>query len=151
MLDKLWLIPLLPLLGFLLNGLLGKRAGHTFVSIVGPLSSLLAAIAGTVPVFQYHALNPTGERYVDVVSNWISDGGIGIDRAFQLAPLAVVMLMGVTWVGVSIHLYSAAYMAHEEGHWRYFAVLKIFLAEMVVLVLGSNFLLMFVGWEGASL
>src|SRR5256885_250192 len=151
MLDKLWLIPLLPFLGFLLNGLFGKRAGHTFVSIVGPLTSLLAAIAGTVAVFQYHALHPTGERYVDVVYNWISSGGIGADVAFQLDPLAIVMLMVVTWVGFLIHLYSVGYMGHEEGYWRYFAYLNLFLAEMLVLVLGSSYLLMFVGWEGVGL
>jgi NADH-quinone oxidoreductase subunit L len=151
MLDKLWLIPLLPFLGFLLNGLFGKRAGHTFVSIVGPLTSLLAAIAGTVAVFQYHALYPTGERYLDVVYNWISSGGIGADVAFQLDPLAIVMLMVVTWVGFLIHLYSVGYMAHEEGYWRYFAYLNFFLAEMLVLVLGSSYLLMFVGWEGVGL
>src|SRR5438874_9060107 len=151
MLDKLWLIPLLPFLGFLLNGLFGKRAGHTFVSIVGPLTSLLAAIAGTVAVFQYHALNPTGERYVNVVYNWMSSGGIGTDLAFQLDPLAIVMLMVVTWIGYLIHLYSVGYMAHEERYWRYFAYLNLCLAEMLVLVLGSSYLVMFVGWEGVGL
>ncbi len=151
MLDKLWLIPLLPFLGFVLNGLFGKRAGHTFVSIVGPLTSLLAAIAGTVAVFQYHALYPTGERYVDVVYNWISSGGIGADLAFQLDPLAIVMLLVVTWVGFLIHLYSVGYMGHEEGYGRYFSYLNLFLAEMLVLVLGSSYLVMFVGWEGVGL
>jgi NADH-quinone oxidoreductase subunit L len=151
MLDKLWLIPLLPLIGFLLNGLFGKRAGHTFVSIVGTLSSLLAAIAGTVAVFQYHAQNPTGERYINVVYDWISSGGVGASVAFQLDPLSIVMLMVVTWVGFLIHLYSIGYMGHEEGYGRYFAYLNLFLAEMLVLVLGSSYLLMFVGWEGVGL
>src|SRR5258706_10093517 len=151
MLDKLWLIPLLPFLGFLLNGLFGKRAGHTFVSIVGPLMSLLAAIAGTVAVFQYHGAYPTGERHLNVVYNWISSGGVGTDVAFQLDPLAIVMLLVVTWVGFLIHLYSVSYMGHEEGYWRYFSYLNLFLAEMLVLVLGSSYLLMFVGWEGVGL
>jgi NADH-quinone oxidoreductase subunit L len=151
MLDKLWLIPLLPFLGFLLNGLLGKRAGHRFVSIVGPASSLLAAIAGTVAVFQYHGTYPNGDRHLNVVYNWISSGGIGTDLAFQLDPLSIVMLLVVTWVGFLIHLYSVGYMGHEEGYWRYFAYLNLFLAEMLVLVLGSTYLVMFVGWEGVGL
>jgi NADH-quinone oxidoreductase subunit L len=151
MLDKLWLIPLFPFLGFLLNGLFGKRAGKTFVTLVGPAASLLAALAGTAAVMQYRAAYPTGERYVDVVYNWISSGGIGTDLAFQLDPLSIVMLMVVTWIGFLIHLYSVGYMAHEEGYWRYFAYLNLFLAEMLVLILGSSYLVMFVGWEGVGL
>src|ERR1700737_949621 len=151
LLTHLWIIPALPLVGFLLNGLFGKRAGQTFVSIVGPFSSLLSAIAGTIAVFQYHAAYPHGQRYVNVVYNWISSGGIGADLAFQLDPLSVVMLMVVTWVGTLIHLYSVGYMAHEEGYWRYFSYLNLFLAEMLVLVLGSSYLVMFVGWEGVGL
>jgi NADH-quinone oxidoreductase subunit L len=151
MLNHLWIIPALPLLGFLLNGLLGKRLGNAFVSIVGPLTSFLAAVAGTVAVFQYHHQYPKGQRYVDVVYNWISSGGVGADLAFQLDPLSIVMLLVVTWVGFLIHLYSVGYMAHEEGYWRYFSYLNLFLAEMLVLVLGSSYLVMFVGWEGVGL
>src|SRR5438132_10485159 len=151
MLSHLWVIPALPLLGFLLNGLLGERAGKTFVSIVGPLSSALSAIAGTIAVLQYHNAYPHGQRYVNVVYNWISSGGIGADLAFQLDPLSVVMLMVVTWVGTLIHIYSVGYMGHEPGYARYFSYLNLFLAEMLVLVLGSSYLLMFVGWEGVGL
>jgi NADH-quinone oxidoreductase subunit L len=151
MLDHLWIIPALPLLGFLLNGLFGRRAGHAFVSVVGPFSSLLSAIAGTIAVFQYHAAYPGGQRYVNVVYNWISSGGIGADLAFQLDPLSIVMLMVVTWVGTLIHFYSVGYMGHEPGYARYFSYLNLFLAEMLVLVLGSSYLVMFVGWEGVGL
>ncbi len=151
MLNHLWLIPALPLLGFLLNGLFGSRAGNKFVSVVGPFSSLLSAIVGTIAVFQYHAAHPHGERYVDVVYNWISSGGIGTDLAFQLDPLSIVMLMVVTWVGTLIHFYSIGYMGHEPGYARYFSYLNLFLAEMLVLVLSSSYLLMFVGWEGVGL
>jgi NADH-quinone oxidoreductase subunit L len=151
MLNHLWIIPALPLLGFLLNGLFGKRLGNAFVSLVGPLTSFLAAVAGTAAIVQYHHRFPSGERYVDVVYNWISSGGVGADLAFQLDPLSIVMLLVVTWVGFLIHLYSVGYMAHEEGYWRYFAYLNLFLAEMLVLVLGSSYLVMFVGWEGVGL
>src|SRR2546427_3446375 len=151
MLNHLWLIPALPLLGFLLAGLVGTRLGNGFVSVVGPLSSFLSAVAGTVAVLQYHHQFPNGERHVDVVYNWISSGGVGADLAFQLDPLSIVMLLVVTWVGFLIHLYSVGYMAHEEGYWRYFSYLNLFLAEMLVLVLGSSYLVMFVGWEGVGL
>ena len=151
MLNYLWLIPAFPFAGFLLNGLLGRRLGNRFVSIVGPLASGLSALFGTIAVFQYLGLGEHHERYVDVVYSWISSGGVGADLAFQLDPLSIVMLMVVTWVGTLIHIYSVGYMAHEEGYWRYFAYLNLFLSEMLVLVLGSSFLLMFVGWEGVGL
>jgi len=151
MLDKLWLIPLLPFAGFLLNGLLGSRLGKKFVTAVALLASGGAAVAGTIAVFEYRAAHPHGERFVNLVYSWIASGNIGADLAFQLDPLSVVMLMVVTWVGFLIHLYSVGYMAHEEGYWRYFAYLNLFLSEMLVLILGSSYLLMFVGWEGVGL
>ena len=157
MLNNLWLIPILPFLGFLLNGLFGKRAGKGFVTAVALLASLAAAVLGTVAVVQYnaHPDHQHGERYVDFVYQWFSSGGevnaIGADVAFQLDPLAIVMLMVVTWIGFLIHLYSVGYMHHEEGYWRYFAYLNLFLVAMLILILGSSYLLMFVGWEGVGL
>src|SRR5438067_2057805 len=151
MLNTLWLIPALPLAGFLLNGLFGARLGKKFVTAVALFASGGAAVAGTLAVVQYHAAHPHGERFVNVVYNWISSGGVGADLAFQLDPLSIVMLLVVTWVGFLIHLYSVGYMAHEEGYWRYFSYLNLFLAEMLVLVLGSSYLVMFVGWEGVGL
>src|SRR3954454_20955991 len=151
MLNTLWLIPLLPFAGFLLNGLFGKRLGKGFVTAVALLATLGAAVAGTIAVVQYHAAYPTGARHVDLVYNWISSGSIRADLAFQLDPLSVIMLMVVTWVGFLIHLYSAGYMAHDHGYARYFAYLNLFLSEMLILILGSSYLLMFVGWEGVGL
>jgi NADH-quinone oxidoreductase subunit L len=151
MLNTLWLIPLLPFAGFLLNGLFGKRLGKGFVTAVALLASLGAAIAGTIAVVQYHAAYPDGGRHVNLVYNWIASGNVSADLAFQLDPLSVVMLMVVTWIGFLIHLYSVGYMAHEHGYGRYFAYLNLFLSEMLVLILGSSYLLMFVGWEGVGL
>jgi NADH-quinone oxidoreductase subunit L len=151
MLNTLWLIPLTPFAGFLLNGLFGKRAGKGFVTAVAILASLAAALLGTAAVFQYHAAYPNGARHVDLVYNWFSSGGIGADIAFQLDPLSVIMLMVVTWVGFLIHLYSVGYMHDDEGYWRYFAYLNLFLSAMLILILGSSYLFMFVGWEGVGL
>ena len=134
MLNYLWLIPVVPFIGFLLNGLFGRRAGRPFISAVAVGASLIAAIMGTIAAVQYHG----PQRYVDVAYNWITSGNVIVDLAFQLDPLSIVMLMVVTWVGFLIHLYSVGYMAHEEGYWRYFAYLNLFLAMMLVLILGSS-------------
>src|SRR5256714_3677821 len=151
MLNYLWLIPAAPFAGFLLNGIFGKRAGKTFVTFAGVGSSLAAAIFGTIAIFQYHAAYPHGERFVNVLYNWFNSSGIGADVAFQLDPLSIVMLLVVTWIGFLIHLYSVGYMAHEECYGRYFAYLILIFAVMLVLILGSSYLLMFVGWEGVGL
>jgi NADH-quinone oxidoreductase subunit L len=152
MLNYLWLIPLAPFVGFLLNGLFGKRAGKPFVTAVALLGSLAPAVLGTWAAIQYHAAWPHGEeRYVDHVYSWIASGKIGAEIAFQLDPLSIVMLMVVTWVGFLIHVYSVGYMHDDDGYWRYFAYLNLFLSEMLVLILGSSYLLMFVGWEGVGL
>src|SRR6184192_800742 len=151
MLNTLWLIPLAPFAGFLLNGLFGKRAGKPFVTAVALLGSLAPSFLGTWAAIQYHAASPHGERYVDHVYSWIDSGKIGAEVAFQLDPLSIVMLMVVTWMSFLIHLYSVGYIRHEDGYWRYFAYLNLFLSEMLVLILGSSYLLMFVGWEGVGL
>ncbi len=151
MLNHLWLIPLLPLAGFLLNGIFGGKARKPMVTIVALTCSGAAAVFGTIAAFQYHDAVNYGVRYVDVAYNWITSGNVKVDLAFQLDPLSIVMLMVVTWVGFIIHVYSVGYMAHEEGYARYFAYLNLFLAMMLVLVLGSSYLVMFIGWEGVGL
>src|SRR5688500_7451105 len=122
MLNYLWLIPIAPFAGFLLNGLFGKRAGKGFVTAVALAGTLAAALLGTIATFQYVGHYHNGERHLNVVYEWFNSGGapngaggIGADIAFQLDPLSIVMLMVVTWVGFLIHLYSVGYMHHEEG------------------------------------
>jgi NADH-quinone oxidoreductase subunit L len=151
MLNSLWLIPAAPFIGFLLNGLFGKRAGKGFVTAVALAGSLAAAILGTIAIVQYNGVYHHGERHLNLVYNWFTSGNVAVDVAFQLDPLTIVMLLVVTWIGFLIHLYSVGYMAHEDGYWRYFAYLNLFLAEMLVLILGSSYLIMFVGWEGVGL
>jgi NADH-quinone oxidoreductase subunit L len=151
MLDKLGLIPLIPFIGFVLNGLFGRRAGNAFVSVVGVGAAFTSAILATVAAVQYQGLGLGGERHLNVVYTWFTSGGIGADIAFQLDPLSIVMLLVVTWIGSLIHLYSVGYMGHDEGYARYFAYLNLFLAAMLILVMGSSYLFMFVGWEGVGL
>src|SRR5687767_9576439 len=151
MLDNLGLIPLIPFIGFLFNGIFGRRAGKPFVSLVGVGTSVLSAVLTTKAALEYAAHYHHGERHLDIVYTWFSSGGIGTEVAFQFDPLSIVMALVVTWVGSLIHLYSIGYMGHEEGYQRYFSYLNLFLAMMLILVLGSSYLFAFVGWEGVGL
>ena len=145
----LWLIPLLPFIGFLLNGLLGRYLSNALVSAIALLftAAPLAMVLGIA--FQFSSLTlPHVER---LAFPWIETSAFRADFAFLLDPLTLVMLLIVTGVGFLIHIYSIGYMAHEEGYWRYFAYLNLFMFFMLTLVLAENFLLMFVGWEGVGL
>ena len=144
-------IPLLPLCGFVVNGLLGKRLPKplvTLVALLAPLASF-AIVANAA-----HAVFGSG-RSLPVVEAcpfpWIDVVGLHVDFSFVLDQLSLIMLLVVTGVGFLIHVYSVGYMAHEEGYWRYFSYLNLFLFFMTVLVLAGNALLMFVGWEGVGL
>jgi NADH-quinone oxidoreductase subunit L len=158
----IWLIPLLPFAGFLLNGILGSRLPRWLVSTIG----LLAPFLSFVLVLNAYALTSISAAsctgcgpvaaaplpYVETFPYpWIAIGGLRADFSFFLDPLSLVMLLVVTGVGFLIHIYSVGYMAHEEGYARYFSFLNLFLFFMTVLVLAGNVLLMFVGWEGVGL
>jgi NADH-quinone oxidoreductase subunit L len=145
----LWLIPLLPFIGFLLNGLLGRYLTNALVSVIALLftAAPLALVLGIA--FQFSRL--TLPHVEQLAFPWIETSAFRADFAFLLDPLTLVMLLIVTGVGFLIHIYSVGYMAHEEGYWRYFAYLNLFMFFMLTLVLAENFLLMFVGWEGVGL
>jgi NADH-quinone oxidoreductase subunit L len=148
----LWLIPLLPFAGFLLNGILGSRLPKWLVStiaLLAPLASLAvvtqaasSVLGGATASLPYVETCPLG---------WISAGSLHIGYSFALDQLSLVMLLVVTGVGFLIHIYSVGYMSHEEGYWRYFSYLNLFLFFMTVLVLAANALVMFIGWEGVGL
>jgi NADH-quinone oxidoreductase subunit L len=145
----LWLIPVLPFIGFLLNGFLGRFLGKALVSTIALLftAAPLALVLGIA--FRFSGLTlPNVER---LPFPWIESSAFRADFAFLLDPLTLVMLLIVTGVGFLIHIYSVGYMAHEEGYWRFFAYLNLFMFFMLTLVLAENFLLMFVGWEGVGL
>ncbi len=163
----LWLIPALPFLGTLLNGVLlrgrlGKRAVAAVACGAVGLSCLLALAAiGSYLAGPEHA---AGEPFEQVLYTWIpasvlpageatagEPGRLTIEMGFLLDPLSAVMLFVVTFVGFWIHVYSVGYMAHEPGFQRYFTYLNLFMGAMLLLVLGNNYLVMFVGWEGVGL
>ena len=145
----LWLLPLLPLAGFLVNGTLGRRLPKSVVSAVALLFSGAAFAQVLWIAIQFRSLAvPHVESFA---TPWIAIQGFQVDFSFLLDPLTLIMLLVVTGVGFLIHLYSVGYMAHEDGYWRFFAYLNLFLFFMLTLVLAENFLLMFVGWEGVGL
>src|SRR5262245_83803 len=148
----LWLVPALPLAGFLVNGLLGTKLGKRFVSVVGVGSVGLATIVACSRLLPFLAGDHT--PVVERVASWIHAGDFTADIAFRLDPLSALMTSFVTFVGFLIHVYSTGYMHHDEtdaGYARFFAYLNLFMFSMLVLVLAQNLLLMFVGWEGVGL
>lgn len=147
--NHLWFIPLFPFAGFLLNGLLGRRLPRAGVAAIALLFTLLPAlwVARIWYYMQSHDL-----LQMTVASRpWIQAGNFAVRFAFSVDHLTLIMLGVVTGVGFLIHLYSVGYMAEDEGYWRFFAYLNLFMFFMLVLVLAENFLLLFVGWEGVGL
>jgi NADH-quinone oxidoreductase subunit L len=149
----LLLIPLLPLVGFLLNASLGRRVSKAAAGSIA-CGSILAAFALSVAeVWQLLALPPASRAIEQSVFSWIASGDFRVSFALRLDPLSALMILVVTGIGSLIHVYSTAYMHDETDseYARYFSYLNLFAAFMLVLVLGSNFLVMFVGWEGVGL
>jgi NADH-quinone oxidoreductase subunit L len=144
----LWLIPLVPFAGFLVNGLLGRRFPKALVTAVAFIATLIPFLQVASIALHFSSLTLP---YTENVAPWIAAGGFHADFAFSLDQLTLIMLLVVTGVGFLIHIYSAGYMAHEECYWRFFAYLNLFMFFMLTLVLAENFLLMFVGWEGVGL
>ncbi len=151
-LSLAWLAVAFPLAGFLVNGALALRRpdAKNLVSIVGS-GSLLASFAVSLGVFfellGSHAEQPTIVR----LWSWLPVGRLQVDMAFQVDQLSAVMLLIVTGVGSLIHLFSVGYMKEDPGYARYFSYLNLFIVFMLVLVLGSSFPVMFIGWEGVGL
>src|SRR5450432_4841657 len=150
---QLWLIPILPLAGFLINGILGRRFSKSLVNTVA-IGSVVLAFAWVLRVIAGMGdLNtPVNEHYFTWIQTGTMQSGIlsiGCDLAVDR--LTIVMLLVVTGIGSLIHIYAIGYMAHEEGYYRFFAYLNLFMFFMLILVLASNFLLLFVGWEGVGL
>ena len=147
--SQIWLVPAFPLLGFLLNGFLGKRFGTRFVAFIGPLAIALSFAQSLVLFFQM--LEIEGNVLNEHLYTWISSGSFEAGINFQVDQLSGLYLLVITGVGFLIHVYSVGYMHGESGYYRFFAYLNLFVFFMLILVLGDSFLLMFVGWEGVGL
>ena len=159
--KAIWLIPLLPFAGFLANTLLGAFAGKRVPRIVYSAIAC-GSVAGAAIVAWMAFLHVRGshEALISVGVPWFSIPGLGADGSIMkvlaehrlvVDQLSAVMILVVTNVGFLIHLYSVGYMADEKRYARYFSYLNLFTGFMLVLVMASNLLLMFVGWEGVGL
>jgi NADH-quinone oxidoreductase subunit L len=177
--QLIFLIPLLPLLGSLINGVIGwryeeheKRKVITTIALLSTLLSLLLALWNIYYLMTFPFDNPPNlptsvsidkvhHSLTFTLGQWMNggnfltpSGGAGsflINWSFVLDPLSAIMLFVVTFVGFLIHIYSVGYMAHDQGYFRYFSYLNLFMAMMLTLILGGNYLMMFVGWEGVGL
>jgi NADH-quinone oxidoreductase subunit L len=148
-LNHLWIIPLLPLLGSAVNGLFGKSYPNKIVNSIALGSAGLSLVCTLEAVREFLAggQQPFRKEFFD----WIVAGNLRAGFDLQLDQLTVVMLLVVTGVGFLIHIYSTGYMAHEGGYYRFFSYLNLFMFFMLILVLAANFVLLFVGWEGVGL
>ena len=150
-LDNLWIIPLLPLLGSAINGLFGKKWPNKTVNSVAVGSTGLAFLCALEAVREFFQLSPEQIPWVKQYFSWIVAGNFRAGFDLQIDQLTVVMLLVVTGVGWLIHIYSTGYMAHEGGYYRFFSYLNLFMFFMLILVLAANYVLLFVGWEGVGL
>jgi NADH-quinone oxidoreductase subunit L len=152
MLEYLWIVPLLPLLGSAVNGLFGAKWPNKIVNLVAIGStglSFLGALEAVREFFDYFAQNH--QPFHKEFFTWIAAGNFRAGFDLQMDQLTVVMVLVVTGVGWLIHIYATGYMAHEGGYYRFFSYLNLFMFFMLILVLAANYVLLFVGWEGVGL
>ncbi len=149
MIDLIWLLPLFPLIGFLILAITGEKLSKPIVAWVGVgsvgLSALLTAVIGA------EFLNGDRESYQLVLGTWMVVGDFSVNFGLYLDALSLTMLFVVTGVGLLIHIYSAGFMESDAGYARFFAYMNLFVSAMLVLVLADNLVLLYLGWEGVGL
>lgn len=152
MINLIYLTILLPLAGFLINGIFGSRIkNEKVIGIIGSgvigLSFLVAAGA----FFQTLGLPAEERQHIVNLFTWLNVGGLNVGFSYQVDQLSLVMALIVTGVGFIIHVYSIGYMHGDKSFWRFFAYMNLFIFAMMNLILGDNFVLLFLGWEGVGL
>ncbi|MDP3567629.1 NADH-quinone oxidoreductase subunit L [Sediminibacterium sp.] len=149
MIKLIGLVPLFPLIGFLINGFFGKKVSKSLSGIIASVS-ILASFVLSVLIFV--ELNGSiNKSHVVNLFSWINSGTLQIPFEFLVDPLSSLFLLIITGIGFLIHVYSIGYMSHDAGFARFFTYLNLFVFFMLLLVLGNNYLIMFVGWEGVGL
>ncbi|MHB1178495.1 MAG: NADH-quinone oxidoreductase subunit L, partial [Daejeonella sp.] len=149
MINLVWLVPLFPLLGFLVNGLGRNAISKSIVGFTGCVTVLASFIVSLGIFFELNASDT--KSYLVPIFDWISAGSVKVPFSFLVDPLSVLMLLIITGIGFLIHLYSTGYMSHDPGFAKFFSYLNLFIFFMLLLVLGSNYVIMFIGWEGVGL
>ncbi len=144
--SLVYLIPLLPLIGFLINGIGFRKISNPIATFIGCGAVIVSFI---LAVLSFTAFEGTPQ--IHHLFNWISVGNLNIGMDFQIDQLSLLMMLIITGIGSLIHIYSAGYMSHDEGFGKFFAFLNLFIFFMLLLVMGGNFVVMFIGWEGVGL
>src|SRR3954453_8564878 len=151
LLDLVWLVPLLPLTGAVVLLLTGKRIGAPKAGWLATTLMALAFVWSVVMLIAMLSLPGDERSQVSTIFTWLQAGNLKVNIGFLADPLSVTWILLVTGVGSLIHLYAIGYMRGDERFSRFFAYFNLFAASMLVLVLGSSFLLTFLGWEGVGL
>jgi len=150
MYSNLWLIPFFPLVGSIFNGLFGKKIKNE--AVIGGIATGLMFLSFLVAAQNFFKLLGDSEKIHElVIASWMTVGNFQLNWELLFDPLSAVMIMVVTGVGTLIHLYSIGYMHGEAGYYRFFSYMNLFAFAMLMLVLGGNALVMFIGWEGVGL
>jgi len=151
MFDFVWLIPVFPAVGFLINGFFGKRYDKKIVGWVACSALGLSFLTSILVFFELIGRPPADRHFEKVIFDWVVSGSFQTVIGYQIDPLSILMALVVSGVSFFIHIYSVGYMHDDPGYPRYFTYLNLFVFMMLTLVLANNFLLMFVGWEGVGL
>ncbi len=157
MIDNIWLVPLFPLIGFLIAGLgsfvklktgsvgIGKAGG--WIASAAVLASFVVSLLAFIEVQQMDGFAPQVVHLYD----FIKVNSLVVPFAFQIDQLSILFMLIITGIGFLIHIYSMGYMSHDKGFGKYFAYLNLFIFSMLLLVMGANYMIMFIGWEGVGL
>ena len=150
MLDVVWLIPALPLAGFLLILLFGRRLGEPGAGYLATLMTGGAFVVAVGVFFDLMSKTAEERHHVKTLFTWLPVGNLKVDLAFLVDPLSITMVLFITGVGALIHLYSIGYMHGDPKFSKFFLYLNLFVLAMTLLVLGENLLVTFLGWEGVG-
>jgi NADH-quinone oxidoreductase subunit L len=151
MFDYVWLIPMFPAIGFLINGFFGRQYSKKVVGWVACSALGLSFLTSILIFFELIGRPPTERVFEKVIFDWVVSGSFQTVIGYQIDPLSILMALVVSGVSFFIHIYSVGYMHDDPGYPRYFTYLNLFVFMMLNLILANNFLLMFVGWEGVGL
>ncbi|WP_336689841.1 MULTISPECIES: NADH-quinone oxidoreductase subunit L [unclassified Chryseobacterium] len=146
--NLVYAIILLPLLGFLINGLFGKNLPKI---VVGSLATVMVFASFCIAVSIFMNFDSESQPVIVKAFEWFRVNGVQINFGFQIDQLSLMMVMIITGIGSLIHLYSIGYMSHDKGFYKFFTYLNLFIFSMLLLVMGSNYLILFIGWEGVGL
>jgi NADH-quinone oxidoreductase subunit L len=149
--DYLFLIPALPLAGFIILALIGRRLPKNVTAFVGAGSVGFSALTALLVGYSFIMTSPSGRPFTQTLWIWMQFDGYAPSISFSLDPLSLVMILVITIVGFLIHVYSAEYMIDDEGYSRFFSYMNLFVSAMLILVLADNLVFLYLGWEGVGL